>query len=166
MLKSSLVFLAIAVVCLFFADLAISTIDPWHELQLAMKGVITPDFSSFPVYWRALVNTVVFAFCGTFLGAVGGTLLTFVFRYRVVRLLCASVRAVHELFWTFLLLPLLGLNSVCGVIAIAIPYAGIFAKVYSEILEEADQSCLKGFPHALRDCNIFFTGSGPSFPRM
>jgi phosphonate transport system permease protein len=53
-------------------------------------------------------------------------------------LFCAFIRAIHELFWALIFLQFFGFHPLTGVLAIAIPYAGIFAKVYSEILEEAD----------------------------
>ena len=39
-----------------------------------------------------------------------------------------------------------GLSPLTGVLAIAIPYAGIIAKVYAEILEEANPAPLKTLP--------------------
>ena len=59
---------------------------------------------------------------------------------------CAVVRAVHELFWALIFLQLFGLSPLTGLLAIAIPYAGIFAKVYAEILEEADPAPLQAMP--------------------
>ena len=43
-------------------------------------------------------------------------------------------------------MPLVGLNPLCAVLAIAVPYAGIFAKVYAEIQQESDQPPLQGLP--------------------
>ena len=109
-------------------------------------GAATPDFTALYLFRWALLNTVTFAFCGLALGVGLGTLLAFCFNFTAVRLFCAFVRAIHEIFWAFLFLPLVGLNPVCGVLAIALPYAGVFAKVYAEILEEADQKPLRGLP--------------------
>jgi len=89
---------------------------------------------------------VVFALCGVALGVVAGGVLACFFQFWPVRMFCAVIRSVHELFWAFLFLPALGLSPLCGVAAIAVPYAGIFAKVYAEILEEADKAPLAGFP--------------------
>lgn len=54
-----------------------------------------------------------------------------------IRLLIAGMRSVHELLWAVILLAALGLNTATAVLAIAIPYAGTLAKVFSEMLDEA-----------------------------
>ena len=146
MLKTSLLFVIIALVALLFADLKISTQDPWIELGRMAKGAVTPDFLAIWGFWNALLNTVVFALCGICLAIVFGIALAFFFRFTPVRLFCAFIRAIHEIFWAFIFLSLVGLNSVCGVLAIAIPYAGIFAKVYAEIVQESDRRPLEGVP--------------------
>lgn len=57
--------------------------------------------------------------------------------YGAARLLIALLRSVHELLWAVLLLAAMGLSQLSAVVAIAIPYAGTLAKVFSEILDEA-----------------------------
>ena len=57
--------------------------------------------------------------------------------YAAARLLIAVMRSVHELLWALLILGALGLNNVNAVIALAIPYGGTLAKVFSEMLDEA-----------------------------
>jgi len=54
---------------------------------------------------------------------------------------------VHELFWALLLLQITGLSPVTGILAIALPYSGIFAKVFAELFEEADKSAETVLPH-------------------
>ena len=54
-----------------------------------------------------------------------------------VRVLTAGMRSVHELLWAVVFLAAFGLNSAGAVAAIAIPYAGTLAKVFSEMLDEA-----------------------------
>lgn len=46
-------------------------------------------------------------------------------------------RSIHELLWAVLFLSAMGLNAFTAVLAIAIPYTGVFAKVFSEIIDEA-----------------------------
>ena len=53
------------------------------------------------------------------------------------RLLIAAMRSVHELLWAVVFLAAFGLNTAAAVIALAIPFAGVLAKVFSEILDEA-----------------------------
>ncbi len=65
-----------------------------------------------------------------------------------VRGLLAFPRAIHELIWGLLLLQVLGLNPMVGVLAIAIPFGAIVAKVFSEILDETPQEALQALLHA------------------
>ena len=138
MLKASVRLLGVAIVCLLFADIEISTLDPWLEGRRMLLGAVTPDVASLWDFRTAILNTLVFALCGVSIGLVGGIPLALLFHHRAVRITCAAVRAVHEIFWAFIFLPIVGLNPMCGVLAIAVPYAGIFAKVFAEIIEEAD----------------------------
>ncbi|MBC8369505.1 MAG: ABC transporter permease subunit [Planctomycetes bacterium] len=55
----------------------------------------------------------------------------------MVRSFIALMRSVHELLWAVLLLAAMGLSPISAVIAIAIPYAGTLAKVFSDIIDEA-----------------------------
>ena len=56
--------------------------------------------------------------------------------YLTTRLLLTLSRSIHELLWAVLFLSAVGLTHLSAVIAIAIPYAGTFAKVFSEIIDE------------------------------
>lgn len=138
MLRVSGLFVVVALGCLLIADVHITTVDPWSELQRMALGFATPDFSAVGDIGWVLVRTVAFAFCGVALGAVGGFVLSQFFHVGPVRWVCAFIRAIHELFWALIFLQMFGLTPLTGVLAIAIPYAGICAKVYAETLEEAD----------------------------
>lgn len=161
MLKTSLFFVAIALLAFLLADLEISTLDPWLEFGRMAKGAVTPDFLAVWGFWHALLNTVVFALCGICLAVVFGVSLAFFFRFTPVRLFCAFVRAIHEIFWALIFQSVVGLNSVCGVLAIAIPYAGIFAKVYAEIVQESDHRPREGVPTRSRGLSRFVYGILP-----
>ncbi len=161
MLRTSLVFAAIALLAIWLADLAIATLDPWMELGRMAAGALTPDVAVLWDFKTALLNTVVFALCGTFLSVVLGIGLAFVFHVLPVRLFCAFIRAIHEIFWAFIFLHVVGLNPVCGVLAIAIPYAGTFAKVYAEIVQESDRRPLQGMPQASGGVSRFVYGILP-----
>ncbi|MEE2997420.1 MAG: ABC transporter permease [Pseudomonadota bacterium] len=139
-------FFLIAILCLIFADIAISTGDPWREFGLLLKGVVTPDFYRTESLFLVIAYTVAFALLGVTLANIVGFGLALVFHFRIVRTGCAFIRAIHELFWALIFLQMFGLSPLTGVLAIAIPYAGIIAKVYAEILEEADQRPLSAVP--------------------
>ena len=154
--RISLVFVGIALALLGVADLAVTTLHPWRELGRLLVGCVTPDFLAVDGLLIALVKTVAFAFCGVALGSIVGLGLALVFRYRLTRVCSASVRAIHELFWALILMQVFGLHPLTGVLAIAIPFAGIFAKVYAEILEEADRTPLQAVPHGASHTSGFF----------
>jgi phosphonate transport system permease protein len=66
--------------------------------------------------------------------------------YGTTRVLIALMRSIHELLWALLFLTALGLSNATAVIAIAIPYGGTLAKVFSEMIDEAPRDAA----HALR----------------
>ena len=70
------------------------------------------------------------------------------------RLVIAGMRSVHELLWAMLFLAALGLSPATAVVAIAIPYGGTLAKVFSEMMDEAP----RGAALALRGA-----GAGPLY---
>lgn len=139
-------FLFVGLVCLVFADVAVSTGDPWREFSLLLKGLVTPDFYRTQSLALSLAYTLAFALLGVALANIVGFGLALIFHSRTVRVGCAFIRSIHELFWALIFLQMFGLSPLTGVLAIAIPYAGIIAKVYAEILEEADQRPLSAVP--------------------
>lgn len=106
----------------------------------------------------AALTTVAFAVLGSalalVLGAVGAVLMSQTWWTPAGRglttraagtagLLTARVagglpRGVHEAVWGLLLVSVLGRDPLVGVLAIALPFGAITAKVYSEIIDEAD----------------------------
>jgi phosphonate transport system permease protein len=152
----SFLFVAIAAACLPFADLAITTLDPWAEMERMLWGLLTPDFLAVEAIGTAILQTIAFALVGVALAAVSGFVLAQFFHLRLVRLACAVARAIHELFWALIFLQMFGLSPLTGVLAIAIPYAGICAKVYAETLEEAPPAALKVLPGGVSTLSTFF----------
>lgn len=55
----------------------------------------------------------------------------------VCRSLAAFLRSIHELVWAVLLLAAFGRDELVAVLAIAIPYAGVLGKIFSEMIDEA-----------------------------
>src|SRR5712691_3074530 len=144
-LSASSLFLLIAAVALLLADLEVIALDPWAEMRRLVFGLIRPDLLSIEV--MSVVWTVAFAVLGVAIGASVGFLFALVFaRLRAVRLLCAFLRSVHELFWALLLIQVAGLSPSTGILAVAIPYSGIFAKVFAEMIEEADLAAERVLP--------------------
>lgn len=146
LVRTSLWLLGFALIGIWLADLEIRSIDPWTELARFGSGLIRPDFATFDTAVVALLRTLAFAFTGVGVAAIFGMGLALVFHNRVVRIFCAIVRAIHELFWALIFLQFFGLHPVTGVLAIALPYAATFARVYSEILEEGDRGAERALP--------------------
>jgi len=57
--------------------------------------------------------------------------------WAVTRVVIVGMRSVHELLWAVIFLAAFGLSTTSAVIAIAIPYAGTLAKIFSEMMDEA-----------------------------
>lgn len=131
-------FALLTLLALGFADLRMLAPDASATLARLGHGMLHPDFGNMTALANAAALTLAFALCGVFLGAVAGIVLAPFYRFAPVRHLCIAVRAIHELFWALLLMQVTGLSPLTGVLAIALPYAGIFAKVFSEYLDEVD----------------------------
>jgi phosphonate transport system permease protein len=143
--STSGLFVLTAVAALAIADLAVSALNPWAEMRRLLDGLMRPDLLSIEA--MSVVWTVAFAVLGVSLGATTGLMLALVFaQLRAIRMLCAFLRSVHELFWALLLIQVTGLSPATGILAVAIPYSGIFAKVFAEMIEEADLSAERVLP--------------------
>jgi phosphonate transport system permease protein len=113
----------------------------------------------------AALTTVMFAAAGTSLALVAGGAMALLASqswwsdaaggkraagpvvYASTRAVIALSRSVHELLWAVLFLAAMGLTPLAAVVAIAIPYSGVFAKVFAEMLDEAPRDTAA----ALRD---------------
>ncbi|WBU57758.1 PhnE/PtxC family ABC transporter permease [Paracoccus sediminicola] len=131
-------FTAVAVLALPVADLELAGHDPWAMIGRMLSGFARPDFGAVEALSRALAMTVAFAVAGVALGAAAGLALAPFYDRAVPRALCVALRSVHEIFWALLLIQAIGIGAPAGVLALALPYAGIFAKVFAEQIEEAD----------------------------
>ncbi|MFC0201191.1 PhnE/PtxC family ABC transporter permease [Paracoccus rhizosphaerae] len=132
-------FLIVAALCLPLADLTTAGHDPWATLSRMARGFLSPDFSAIEQIFRAVALTVAFAIAGVAIGGLAGLCMAPFYRLRPVRWLAIALRSVHELFWALILMQVWGISVWSGLLAIALPYAGIFAKVLSEILDESDR---------------------------
>jgi phosphonate transport system permease protein len=134
----------------------------WTLMSRFWKGAVHPELSADFVRatWDATLTTVAFAVLGTALsvliGCVGGVLTSETWWRRsrsgragrgggvrpgwfAGRLLFGLPRGVHEAVWGLLLVNVLGRDPMVGVLAIAIPFGAITAKVYAELIDESDQ---------------------------
>lgn len=68
----------------------------------------------------------------------GGRILCYLLRpvQISVRLLITLMRSIHELIWAILFLAALGHEPITACVALALPFTGTLAKVFSEIIDE------------------------------
>ncbi len=154
--KVSWLFVLIAILSLFLADIEIISLEPWQELKRLFLGLLSPDWSNPKEIGEAFLQTLAFAILGVAGGSFFGFLLALIFHWRWVQIACAFIRAIHELFWALIFLQIFGLHPLTGLLAIGLPYAATFAKIYSEILEEGDKSALQAISHDASLISIFF----------
>ncbi|HET7719076.1 MAG TPA: ABC transporter permease subunit [Acidimicrobiales bacterium] len=126
----------------------------WTLLARFWAAAVDPELSAgfLAVTWRASLTTVAFAVLGTALsvaiGVVGGVLTseTWWRRPRSGRLrpgwyagrgLAGLPRGAHEAVWGLFLVNVLGRDPMVGILAIAIPFGAITAKVYAELIDES-----------------------------
>ncbi|WP_254918232.1 hypothetical protein [Zobellella denitrificans] len=64
MVHSSLLFLLLALLCLPWADLSVTALDPWHELSRLGAGLLLPAPPEAGTLLSALANTLAFALQG------------------------------------------------------------------------------------------------------
>lgn len=152
----SLLFLALALALIPIADLGVTGRDPWGAVGQFAAGFLSPDFTALDSLLRACALTIAFALCGVGLGAVAGFALAPLYQLAPVRLVCIGVRSIHELFWALLLLQVTGLGATTGLLALALPYTGILAKVFSEYVDEADPRPREAMPPAADRVSVFF----------
>jgi phosphonate transport system permease protein len=163
----SLAFLIAALLCLPFADLVIYQVEPWGELARMGQGIIQPSFPELSILTDSLMITVAFALIAVSGAAFLGLLLALVFQSRSVRIFSASIRAVHELFWGLIFMQVYGLSATTGVLAILVPFTGIFAKMFAEIIEQQSP-----VPHSAlstktdRLSQYFYTWLPQAWPQM
>ncbi len=80
----------------------------------------------------------------------------------LIRRLLAIPRAIHELLWGLLLLQLVGLQPVVAVVAIAIPFGALVARVVADLLDGLDTGRLEALRLAgAPSPAALFTALGP-----
>ncbi|SDE52254.1 phosphonate transport system permease protein [Paracoccus isoporae] len=137
-MRVTTLFVALALILLPVADLSTAGHDPWPLLGRMLAGFARPDFAAVETLAHALSLTVAFAVAAVALGAAAGFAMAPFYDRWPVRALCIALRSIHEIFWALLLIQAIGIGAPAGVLALALPYAGIFAKIYAEQIEEAD----------------------------
>ncbi|MBA6251042.1 MULTISPECIES: ABC transporter permease [unclassified Colwellia] len=133
----------IALVIIPFADIEIITSDPLLELSLMAQGFIHADFFATEYLFQAIIQTLNFAIIGVSLGLLLGAPLALIYQHPLVSGCCAFLRAIHEIFWALLFLQVFGLSPVTGILAITIPFAATFARVFHDIINQSSDNPLE-----------------------
>jgi len=141
--KVTLLIWLIALLILPFADLEIVSLDPFTELTRMLTGLITPDFFATEYLLQAFIQTINFAIIGVFLGLILGAPLALIYQNPLISSCCAFLRAIHEIFWALLFLQVFGLSPLTGILAIAIPFAATFARVFHDIIKQSSDKPLE-----------------------
>jgi phosphonate transport system permease protein len=115
--------------------------------------MLPPDpGSSFPLYLKALGETLSIALLGTTLAAVlalpvsllaARNIVPEILRFPVRRVL-DSIRGIDTLIWALVWINVVGLGPFAGVLAIAVSDFGAFGKLFSEAIEAADRREVEG----------------------
>ncbi|MDF5722502.1 MAG: ABC transporter permease subunit [Rhizonema sp. PD37] len=150
------VFWSLHVAGIFQADLV--NVGGWTLVFRFLGAVLSPDLSPefLLLTLDATLKTLAYAVCGTFfcvvIGLVGGILcsqvwwevsfIRFQTPWLLMRGILAIPRAIHELIWGLFFVNIFGLDPLVAVLAIAIPFGAVVAKVFSEILDETPRQPL------------------------
>ena len=91
-----LLMIGAAVLALLGVDFQRYPVDPWQELSRIGWGLLLPGWSEATTLIQALLQTVAFALLAVAVSTPLGLLLAMAFRWRLVRMLCAALRSVHD----------------------------------------------------------------------
>jgi phosphonate transport system permease protein len=110
-------------------------------------------FWGLPRWLRLLGETLLMAYVGTVLGAIGAFVLCFFAAANVapsrwlrmaVRRFCELCRTVPELVFALIFVIAFGLGPVAGVLAVAIHTVGALGKLFAEVVENIDMKPVEG----------------------
>ncbi|WP_246624758.1 PhnE/PtxC family ABC transporter permease [Oceanobacter mangrovi] len=155
-----------ALVCLPWADLDIRATEPLDELARIGWGLITPGWDDPASLVQALGQTVAFALLAVAISAPLGLLAALMFHWWPVRLLAAALRSVHEIFWALIFMQIWGLSATTGLLAILVPYTGVFTKVFAETLALQNRTPEQSLPPAWRLIRWLYTRIPQALPPL
>ncbi|GAA4896486.1 ABC transporter permease [Ferrimonas pelagia] len=144
--RFALALLILGLIAIIGGDWTTLNTDYAAEMQRLLQGMLWPDLFATEFLLNALGTTITIAVLGIALGAALGAAMVPLYRFALVRVGCTAVRAVHEIFWALLFLQVFGLSTVTALLALALPYAATFARVFSDILSQAPRSVARALP--------------------
>lgn len=105
--------------------------ETWRTVAIATAGMTLALLLAIPLTLVGVRTLSVSGLAGR-MGVLPGAV------RQVVRWLLIVLRSVPELIWALVFVRVVGLGPTAGVLAIALTYAGMLGKVYTEILESGD----------------------------
>ena len=107
--------------------LKLVAIEAWRTVAIATAGMVLALVLAIPL---TLVSTRVLS-----ISALTGRMATLPFVIRqIIRIVLILMRSIPEIVWALVFVRVVGLGPAAGVLAIALTYAGMLGKIYSEIL--------------------------------
>jgi phosphonate transport system permease protein len=117
------------------------------ELGRFFRAAVTPKVTgeTLRLVWSGTVTTLSYAMVGTVLSAVFGFGLAVVATgarqddvepsvyAKFIGALMVPIRGIHEVLWALIFINLLGINPLVAVLAIALPFSAVSAKVFAEL---------------------------------
>ena len=116
--------------------LAMIARDTWQTVAIASAGLTLALLGAIPATF-VITEQLSLSRLGTGRMRVSSRIVRQLLRWVLVFL-----RSVPELVWALLFVRIVGLGPTAGVLAIALAYSGMLAKVYAEILESSDAHAL------------------------
>lgn len=105
--------------------------ETWRTVAIATAGIALALVMAIPL---TLLGTSALS-----VSALSGRMARLpAFARQLIRWLLIVLRSVPELVWALVFVRVVGLGATAGVIAIALTYAGMLGKVYTEILESGE----------------------------
>ncbi len=105
--------------------------ETWRTVAIATAGIALALLMAIPL---TLLGTSALS-----VSALSGRMARLpAFARQLIRWLLIVLRSVPELVWALVFVRVVGLGATAGVIAIALTYAGMLGKVYTEILESGE----------------------------
>jgi len=111
--------------------LALVARETWRTVAIATAGLALALVLAWPLALLAVRSLSVSGLAGRMAPLPAALRLA-------VRGLMVVLRSVPELVWALVFVRVVGLGATAGVLAIALTYAGMLGKVYTEILESGD----------------------------
>jgi phosphonate transport system permease protein len=124
----------------------------WRNMAEFGAGFLKPNFHEWRQYLTDMVVTIQIALWGTALAVVFGIPFAILSSANIcpqwvvqpIRRLMDSCRAINEIVFALLFVVAVGLGPFAGVMALFIHNLGVFAKIFSEVVEAVDPRPVEG----------------------